>query len=47
MCVAGPRTALYFIVHDIRLDHCMQSKEKACNHFLVFALKLVLLQPFQ
>jgi len=23
------------------LDHCMQLKEKACNHLLVLALKLV------
>jgi len=48
MCVAGTRTALDFILHDIRPVHAlMQSKEKACNHFLVLALKLVLLQLLQ
>jgi len=48
MCVARLRTALDFIVHDIRPLHAlMQSKEKAFKHFLVLALKLVLLQPLQ
>jgi len=39
MCVAGPRTAHDFIVHDIRPLHAlMQSKEKACNSAKLCAL---------
>jgi len=47
MCRVLLDSGLDLISLCMTLDHCMQSKEKACNHFLVLALKLLLLQPLQ